>query len=176
MHIAEVRGRKILAIALFAGAASMLRAQAPISSPDLSHVVRFEIGDTYFLEGDSIVVEKITGPTDTIEPGNVYLVTGTYKLASHPDAMLSSNVTSGHDSVTRHLEGRQRSSVTIQQGEGRFSVYLNMDTNGWPHISFYPSHGGSSFAGVYFGLGDALMKPHHHDGATPVGTDSVGPH
>jgi hypothetical protein len=161
----------MLAITLCVGASASLHAQ----TSDLSHPVTIEIGDTFFLDGDSITIDSVTGPTDTIEAGHVYLVRGTYKLTSHPDAMLSSNVTSGHNSRPQHLlEARQSPSVTVKQGEGHFSVYLNMNTNGWPHISFYPSGGGNSFAGIYFGLGDTLMKPRHHDGATPLGTDHVG--
>jgi hypothetical protein len=173
MSIAARAGQSILAIALALGASAPLHAQ----TPDLSHTLKFAIGDTYFLDGDSITIDSIQGPTDAIEPGHAYLVTGTYKLTSHPDALLSSNVTSDHNSVPReHVDGRQRPSTTIHQGEGRFSVYLNMDTNGFPHISFYPSEGGNSFAGVYFGMGDSLMKPRHHDGVTPVGTDSITHH
>jgi hypothetical protein len=30
--------------------------------------------------------------------------------------------------------------------------------SGKPHVSFYPADGGESFASVYFGTGDSVMK------------------
>jgi hypothetical protein len=125
MNIAAKAGQTILTLALSMGAATLL---AQTSTPDFSHTVTFTVGDTYFLDGDSLVIESIKGPTDTIEPGNVYLVTGTYKLASHPDASLSSNVTTrGPSGPTRnHDDPSEPRAVTVKQGEGHFSVYLHM--------------------------------------------------
>ncbi len=33
-----------------------------------------------------------------------------------------------------------------------------MMCEGWPHLSFYPSGGGSSFGGNYFGTGETVLK------------------
>jgi hypothetical protein len=170
-------GHSILAIALFAGASAALHAQTSTPVPDLSHKVQFETGDSYFQPGDSLTVESITGPTDTITPGNVYLVIGTYKLSSQASAELSSNVTSKSPSgpTRNHDAATEPRNIPVQQGEGRFSVYLHMESSGFPHISLYPIGGGESFAGIYFGTGDSLMKPQSHAPSASIRTDSTSP-
>ena len=35
---------------------------------------------------------------------------------------------------------------------------LQITAPGWPHVSFYPTDGGESFGGVYFGTGDSVLK------------------
>jgi hypothetical protein len=162
MNALKQTGHSILALALLAGAAASLPAQTLNPNTSLSQAVHFEIGDTYFLDGDSITIDSIKGVTDTIAPGNLYLVTGTYKLASHPSAVLSSNVTTKGPSgpTSNHDAPTEPRNVSVSQGEDHFSVYLHMDTDGYPHISFYPTGGGSSFAGIYFGTGSSLMQHH----------------
>ncbi len=130
------------------------------AATDLTHPVAFQLGDTHLLPGDDIHIDSVLGSSDTITPGNVYLVTGTYKLASHPGATLSTNVTTTTNigSTQNHDPATQPRNTPVQQGEGHFKVYLHMPWTGYPHLSFYPTQGGSSFASVYFGTGTTVMK------------------
>jgi len=48
--------------------------------------------------------------------------------------------------------------LTLEKGEGRFSLIFYMWSEGSPHVSFYPVPTGSSFAGIYFGTGDSVFK------------------
>jgi hypothetical protein len=47
--------------------------------------------------------------------------------------------------------------VLVDQGDGHYSLILYMAYDGNPHVSFY-SDGGESFANVYFGSGESLLK------------------
>lgn len=47
-------------------------------------------------------------------------------------------------------------SITLEKGSGTFTVYLKIEDPGCPHASFYPTDGGQSFSGEYFGTGDFL--------------------
>lgn len=47
--------------------------------------------------------------------------------------------------------------MTVNQGEGRFSLILYVAYEGNPHVSFYPD-AGESFANVYFGAGESILK------------------
>jgi len=49
-------------------------------------------------------------------------------------------------------------TIKIKRGEGTFSLMLPMACEGWPHISFYPADGGSSFGGNFFGTGEARTE------------------
>ena len=55
-----------------------------------------------------------------------------------------------------HRQSIPGQSVRIQKGSGIFTVYLTVEDEGCPHVSFYPDGGGESFAGEYFGTGDSL--------------------
>ena len=48
--------------------------------------------------------------------------------------------------------------MKVDKGDGHFTVYLYMWTDGNPHMSFYPADGGSSFASVYFGTGENVLR------------------
>jgi RNA polymerase sigma factor (sigma-70 family) len=126
------------------------------SSPnDMSHVVQFEVGATYLLKDDDIVIEQIHGTSDKIEPGNLYEIKGTYKLASHDKAMLAAFTTS---SKGQGIPTQKTQTMMIDKGTGHFTVLQYIWYDGNPHISFYPADGGSSFAAVYFGTGPTLLK------------------
>ena len=135
------------------------------NSTNLVYPVAFELGETHLLPGDAIHIDSVTGSAPTIQPGNVYLVTGTYKLASHPAAQLSTNTTTTASigSTQNHDPRSQPRATQVKQGEGAFKVYLHVAYDGYPHLSFYPASGGESFASVYFGTGDTTMKPHPHN-------------
>jgi hypothetical protein len=125
------------------------------SPSGLSHFVHFEGGGTWLRDGDRITIDEIHGTSDSIAVGNLYEIKGTYRLASHSDALLAVEVTS--DDPT-HFPSMHTQSMAVQKGEGHFTVYLYMWGNGNPHMSFYPTDGGTSFASVYFGTGDSVLK------------------
>jgi len=129
---------------------------APVAT-EFSHVVNFEQGETRFLEGDKITILEVRGTAETFLPGNSYQIKGTYTLASHDRATLAAYIT-----ATEAGEGESRSleiqHTIVDQGDGTFTLILPMNCKGWPHVSFYPAKGGSSFGGKYFGTGDSLHK------------------
>ncbi len=46
----------------------------------------------------------------------------------------------------------------VNRGNGTFTLFLVVTGRGSPHVSFYPSEGGGSFGGTYFGTGDSVLK------------------
>jgi hypothetical protein len=122
---------------------------------DISHFVKFEVGGSKLRNGDRITIDEVHGTADTIAVGNLYEIKGTYTLASHAKASLAVDVTS---SDQRHFPTMNTQSMFVQTGDGHFTVWLFRWTSGNPHISFYPAGGGESFASVYFGTGDSVLR------------------
>jgi hypothetical protein len=134
------------------------RAAAPeMAKPEhsLSHFVRFETGGTWLRDSDNITIDEIHGTSDKIEPGNLYEIKGTYALASHDRANLEVEVTSRNPAHDPHLRTQ---SMVADRGDGHFTLYWYFWSDGNPHLSFYPAGGGSSFASVYFGTGENVLK------------------
>jgi beta-lactamase regulating signal transducer with metallopeptidase domain len=127
------------------------------TSSDFPCAVRFEQGATRFLNGDKITILEVRGTAGTFAPGNIYLIKGTYTLASHDRAMLAAYTTAMD---AEHGIGVPLTvqSTTVDRGNGTFALYLPMSCRGWPHVSFYPADGGSDFGGNYFGTGDSVLK------------------
>ena len=135
-------------------AATAATAAESISFPD---VVPIEQGATRFLDGDRISITEVRGTSEAITPGNIYCIKGTYTLASHEQAVLAAYVTAMNAG-----EGRSGTlkvqKITVNKGEGTFSLFLPVTIRGWPHVSFYPVEGGEDFGGNYFGTGDFVLK------------------
>jgi beta-lactamase regulating signal transducer with metallopeptidase domain len=133
-------------------------AAAPVqqsSTNELSHMVPFELGTSYFPNGDVITIEEVRGTADAISAGNTYQVKGTYKLVSQDKALLAIyETTKGPQSIPV----MQTQKMRVEKGEGHFSLIFYMWSSGSPHVSFYPVPAGSSFAGVYFGTGDSVFR------------------
>ena len=140
----------VLAIALGAS-----RLQTPTKPHDLSHFVKFEQGGTQLRDGDQITIEEIHGTSSTIDVGQLYEIKGTYKLASHERAQLAVEITSSDPTHYSHMQTQE---MIVDQGEGRFTVYMYMWCKGNPHMSFYPTTRGESFASVYFGTGESVLR------------------
>src|SRR5262249_12595233 len=119
----------------------------------LSHRVAFELGASYFADGDKITIEEVHGTAETFAPGNIYSIKGTYTLASHDRAILLASVTLTdplailtnhvplHDSLTAkpmatgaELKVQRKE---INRGTGTFTLFLPMTENGAPHVGFY---------------------------------------
>ena len=130
------------------------------SGGGLSRRVAFEVGETYLRDGDRIAIDEIHGTADTIKEGNVYEVKGTYRLASRDKAMLAVYTTVGSADPTawrfRDVPDQKTQSMTVERGEGRFTLVFYMWQKGCPHVSFYSDK--ESFASVYFGTGDCVFR------------------
>ena len=127
------------------------------ATSDFPHAVKFEQGVTRFKNGDKIDISEIRGTSEQFGRGNIYVVKGTYSLASHDRATLAAYITTtakdqefGHTLKVQHQ--------VIERGQGTFTLFLPMYTTGLPHVSFYSIDGGEGFGGNYFGTGDSVLK------------------
>jgi hypothetical protein len=128
---------------------------SPNHCNDLSHDVPVEPGQTYFHDGDRITVDEVHGTSNSIAAGNLYEIKGTYMLASRGKASLAVEVTS--NDVLR-LPQMKTQTMLVEKGSGHFTVFLYMWGSGSPHMSFYPADGCESFASIYFGTGDSVLR------------------
>lgn len=122
-----------------------------MASVDLSHVVPFKVTNASSTGPDSITIKQIRGNYDSIRPGGTYQVKGTYHMVSHDQAALMGYVTaSDEDSAHSRVGAVIRQEQIVDRGDGEFTVVVPFICKGEPHISFYPTAGGSSFVSVYF--------------------------
>jgi beta-lactamase regulating signal transducer with metallopeptidase domain len=130
--------------------------------PDFPYTVRFQQGATRLPAGDKIVITEVKGTAETVAPGNIYLVRGTYKLTSHERASLSVFTTAkyvvGPGKFITGSNDLKVQTTSVTKGEGTFTFYLPMTGDGFPHVSFYPAEGGGDIGGTYFGTGDSVLK------------------
>lgn len=124
---------------------------------EFPYAVQFEQGATRFEAGDEITIEEVRGTADTFQPGNIYWIKGTYKLTSRDRAALSVYTTAqeAKDAWSTPLKVQ---TAHVERGSGSFTLFLPMLCRGWPHVSFYPAEGGSSFGGNYIGTGETVLK------------------
>lgn len=153
----------VAAVAVITASLAVLRAADMAASDSVktegfSHAVYFDLGMSEFLPGDGIKISGIRGTNDVLAPGNVYQISGTYTLATREEANLAAYVTSAAANDNHHDADDPRQMVHITKGAGTFTVVLPFASKGYPHLSFYPVTGGSSFSSVYFGSGDTLYK------------------
>lgn len=137
----------------FFGAALVLGclAAAPATQgiPDkLAHTVK--LGTVSPQSGDKISVEEVRGTSDTLSAGNTYEVAETYKLVSQDKAVLVINVTAERSKSIESHPTLADQKMVVERGEGHFTLRFHMWQDGNPHASFYPAHGGESFASAYF--------------------------
>jgi hypothetical protein len=112
---------------------------------------------TRFQPGDKIEVTEIRGTSQKFGSGNIYLVKGTYTLASHEQATLAAYITAT-DAKYASGPSLKVQHQTIGRGQGTFTLFLPMYNDGLPHVSFYPADGGEGFGGNYFGTGDSILR------------------
>lgn len=129
---------------------------------DLSRTVRFETGAKQMHNGDDITITDVHGTSDTMTAGNIYVIRGTYRLASEKKATLAAFVTeSASDPDLKQMQEipvQRTQTLALDEGNGKFKLVLYLWYNGNPHVSFYPAGGGNSFGGVYFGTGASVLK------------------
>ena len=124
---------------------------------DFPYAIQFEQGATRFLDGDKITILEVRGTADKFAVGDIYLIRGTYTLASRDRAKLAASITAMDAANGRSTPLKVQSTI-VNQGNGTFTLYLPMPCRGLPHVSFYPADGGSDFGGNYFGTGDSVLK------------------
>jgi hypothetical protein len=133
------------------------------AAPDVSwHAVDFVgIQDVFSrnLIGDAIVITAVHGTADKIEIGNTYQIDGAYTLASHDEANLDAFLTDTQPNEP-HRQMIPGQSLKIYKGSGTFTLRLKVEDPGCPHVSFYPTNGGQSFGGEYFGTGSFIAPTH----------------
>ena len=161
----RLKSKTTVSIAMgFIGGALLLScfAATPVtpsdSSNDLSHVVHFALGTTYLQYGDSITINEVRGTSDVLTAGNIYQVKGTYKLASRDKALLATFVTTSGQHSDTPTPILRTQKMTVDRGEGHFTLLFYMWEDGSPHVSLYPVPSGDSFAGVYFGTKNSVFK------------------
>jgi beta-lactamase regulating signal transducer with metallopeptidase domain len=151
-RMTQLTSKKAAAIAMcFVGSVVVLSCFAASlavqqNSNDFSHVVNLAKTST----GDSITINEVRGPSDTLEAGNTYEVRGTYKLLSHERAMLAVYVTVDASQPHASHPDLPNQRMIVEKGEGSFTLRFHMWQEGKPHVSFYPAKGGNSFAATYF--------------------------
>ncbi len=123
----------------------------------LPYVVKFEQGAARFLKGDEITIVEVRGTADTIMPGNIYWIKGTYTLASHDRAMLAA-FTTARDAADGTGPSLKVQTTVVTRGTGTFTLFRPVSCRGSPHVSFYAADGGEDFGGSYFGTGDSVLK------------------
>ena len=117
---------------------------------EFPYVLHFEQGATRFLEGDKITILEVRGTADTMTPGNIYWIKGSYSLASRDRAMVAAFTTarSAADGKGPYLKVQ---TTIVNRGDGTFTLFLPMSCKGWPHVSFYPADGGEISEGTISG-------------------------
>ncbi len=129
---------------------------------NLSHVVHFELGRTQLPEGDKIIIDEVRGTSETMTAGNMYEVKGTYTLNSADKAMLAAyttvNANDPNNPKFQNVPDLKTQTVTVEKGQGHFTLLFYMWQDGCPHVSFYPAKGGGDIGGVYFGTGSSVYK------------------
>jgi hypothetical protein len=135
-------------------AATATTAAESISFPE---VVPFVQGANSFATGDRITITEVRGTAEAITPGNTYCIKGTYTLASHGQAVLAAYVTAMDAAEGRSVPLKVQ-KMTVNRGEGTFSLFLPVTIRGWPHVSFYPVETGENLGGNYFGTGSSVLK------------------
>lgn len=118
--------------------------------------MNYELGQREFVAGDDIVISEIIGSRDDFSVGGTYTIKGRYTLRSQDKAMLSAFTTSQNTTGPTRVQPDQ--TVAVKRGGGSFNLTMTIVDEGYPHISFYPHDGGSSFGGIYFGLGETLKQ------------------
>ena len=126
----------------------------------------FAIGHSAFLPGDSIRITQVQ------RSGGFMTVTADYELASAEAASISLNITSTKDNGRTKTDPNQRK--TIAKGKGRVVLHHPDVREGMPHVSFYPTRGGSSFGGIYFGTQEEADASRKMGGSTTAASASSG--
>jgi hypothetical protein len=120
--------------------------------------VDYEVGSSHFLPDDNIIITEVRGTSARLVSGNIYCIRGAFSLASHDHAVIAAFVTGKSPNISTHTPTLQVQTASINKGDGYFTLYFPVSSDGFPHISFYPAGGGESFGSLYFGTGNSIPK------------------
>jgi hypothetical protein len=130
----------LLSAALFAESAPAPASPLAYSTDeaDYPHVihVRFWPSKEGFRPGDKVTITSVRGTLPRLQPGGVYLVQGTYTLASEIEGMLGLSRTSNHLDTSRRWPAATQ-SYQIEKGSGTFRLAARMIADGQYHVSLY---------------------------------------
>lgn len=113
------------------------------------HVVSFQAGITEFENGDTIEISEVRGTKGTFEVSGTYVVRGRYTLQSRDEASLALYVTAPRPGPSTEVAPSQK--IAVKKGSDNFELIATFNSDGWPHLSFYPASGGKPFGSLYFG-------------------------
>ena len=118
--------------------------------------VGYKIGPQLFREGDSIKIEEVKASSSKFKIGEIVSVKGSYTLQSEKEGKISIFVTQtegdGHSKISPEQQ------FQVKKGKGNFEVSIQIQHEGYLHISFYPTEGGRGFGGVYFGKSKQMKE------------------
>jgi hypothetical protein len=127
---------------------------APVMHQDFPFAIPFEQGASKFEPGDQIVIAEVRGTSPDMKSG-ICLISGRYRLFSHDWATLAASVTA-REAAQGIGPWNSAQTITINKGQGTFSLMLPISVDGWPHVSFYGKS--SDFGGTYFGTGESVLR------------------
>lgn len=112
--------------------------------------VPFVIGPHAFAPGDNIQISEVWSELGTLEKGDTVTVTGSYSLASHPEAMLWFYIT---ESAGKGSPPGPDGSVALRARAGKveFKLERPITSEGALHLGFYDQRSGKCLGTVYFG-------------------------
>ena len=116
----------------------------------LPYVIEFTIlpqsRSSRFSAGDEIVITSVTGDHPDIQVGGIYLVEGTYTLASMDEAILGLSVPYRNGSMPW-------AHTSVSNGKGHFSLRIeipNIQSFQSLHLAFYTANRGYAGDGIHF--------------------------
>lgn len=118
--------------------------------------VDYELGPQRFRDGDSIKIEAVKAASSDFKVGDIITVKGVYTLQSRKEAKLLISVTQTKSDGRSNLSPNQQ--IQVQEGKGDFELTIQIQHEGFLHISLYPKAGGPAFGGVYFGKPEAMKQ------------------
>jgi hypothetical protein len=122
--------------------------QAGFAAGEVSKVP-YELGPTYFRDGDQIVIDHVMATSPNLTVGDKVTVQGHYALKSEETAQLCLFLTTSEEVGYEPTIPAQRADV--KKGSGSFELAEVVKHTGHLHLSFYPVPAGSRFGTVYFG-------------------------
>jgi hypothetical protein len=142
--------------------------------------IEYKIGPQLFREGDRIQIEAVEASSSEFKVGETVTVKGSYTLRSEKEGKISIFVTQNSGEGPSRISPEQQ--FHAKEGKGNFEVSIQIQHEGYLHISFYPAEGGRGFGGVYFGEAKQMKEIEdwtldwYLGGKSPEGhTDSVNP-
>jgi len=138
--------------------ASVVSFQIGFCADEVS-TVPFELGPTYFRNGDQIVIEHVLATSPNLAVGDKVTVQGHYILQSEQKAQLCLYLTTSDAVGAESTFPTQKAEV--EKGSGSFELSEVLKHPGRLHLSFYPVTSGIRIGTVYFGTEQQMNEIRH---------------